>query len=425
MLFGCSQAIHSQKYYLDYYHAGQLKEASTLVDEVIECQIPHTNYFLSKDAVWLLLDRATIAFAEGNLPQALLCYQKALEAIDFYSQKSSLENLEQILLQDDCKAYSGQDYEQILARVYFALALLQNNDYSNAYAILRQAEEVQQFKNEIRRNTPLCSEFSYLSNPVAKYLLALISEKKGDYSNAKILYRECQELLNNSSIDKEFFNPSLASQGTLIFIGHNGNTPYKVTTTADGSLASAAALETFLACHQIDPACSTFTGIPIPLLLQKTTSLPTPLFARIQDKTFNLEPFYDIRNVAYQENQQQIPFIIGRGIARMVLRRSTVLCAQEQDPCFGAFADMAMLIMNTNTPADLRTWGTLPSRIDLCRLNLAPGIYSLELISPRLIPPMNNHWTIEIKANQFYTINIFNIHPNVATILLSKNLIRK
>ncbi len=87
-------------------------------------------------------------------------------------------------------AYAGEDFEQVLARVYFALALIQAGDYGNAYAILRQAEELQQGLRERYDRCCATSDFHLPDLTFAKYLFALLLEKQGDKSNACLLYQQ-------------------------------------------------------------------------------------------------------------------------------------------------------------------------------------------------------------------------------------------
>lgn len=417
LLTSCSRAVFDQQLYLTAYQNGQFEEASQLIENTIAYENPRQNH-CSKNAVWLLLDQATIAFASGKIPLALQRYHQALEALDYYSQDCDLENFEQILLQDDYKGYQGEDYEQILARIYFALALMQSEDFSNAYALLKQAEDVQQQKQELYRQCRFTTQFELISNPLAKYLLAVFSEKKGDLSNAKILYKQVNALIGRLPED---LSQTPSKQKTVLVIAHNGNAPFKITSTADGSVASALVMETILACHGVDPAWSSFTGIPVPLLMQKFTSIPHPLTISIASQTKRFTPLYNITAVAHQQLEQKKPIIVGRGLARMILRRSAVAYAQKQDPAFGAFMDFAMCIANSTTQSDNRTWGSLPSQIEVARFDLEPGRYCLELQHPH-DPPFKHSWNIEINHQDISVINIFNITPGVCRVLIPKSL---
>ncbi len=400
------------------YQAGQITYAEEILKKEIYKSIPSDKYIKSKDAVMLLLDHATISFASGDLASAIHDYQLAIEAMDYYNQTSLSEVLGQIALQDDIEAYAGDDFEQVLARLYFALALLQEGDENNALALLRQAEEVQQNKREFYHQDGLTPYFYLIDNPVAKYLLACLLEHRGDHSNADILYDQTEKIigqqlsllqLRKQSSDKE--------DATLIVIAHNGNAAYKISATADASIASAIALEALLGSHGTPPAYSSMTGIPAPVLMQRLFSQNVPIYTRIfcQEKT--LCPLYNIPSVQFQQLQQKMPLIVARGIARFVLRRGTVAYLNKKDSCLGNVADLSMLVANTCTQADTRSWGTLPNTIDLTRYDIPSGEHTLHIqIQWGVTQPFIQEFPIKLQPRDLCVINIFNIHPGIVTV---------
>lgn len=419
-LASCSSAIYEQNSYVHAYQSGQLAKAEDLIDTLSKSEMPRDNYLHSKDAVWILLDRATIAFAKGEMTKAIHYYNQALEALDYYDQECRVEKFEQILLQDDTCAYTGDDYEQILARIYLALALLQSEDFSNALALLRQAEDAQEKKIEYYRQVKNPCQSSLILNPLAKYLLGLISEKKKDLSNANLLYDQVSTLLSQEQVPQEFFQSK--TKHTLLIVLHNGQSPYKISTTTTGSIASAAVLETLLGCHGIEPAWSSLSGIPVPMLVQNPTSSPTPLSISVGNDQKFCFPFFNVTSTAFYTLEQKKPTIVGRGLARLIFRRSAVAYAEERDPSLGALTDIAMYMANINTQADVRMWRTLPGRIDLARFELDSGDYVLEIIHPRAAPPFRNRWKIHIGQHPLNVINIFNLNPNMFTTLIPQSL---
>lgn len=414
-LSSCSTAIGSRQEYISAYQAGNLPYAENALTKTISKEIPVNNYQSSNDAVWLLLDRATTRFIMNDIEGSIDDFRLAVEALDYYNQGSPSESLSKVLLQDELGAYACDDFEQVLARVYFALALFQNGDDNNAFALLRQAEEVQQKKKEIYKTDRLAEYYTLVENPLAKYIMALFLEKRGDISNAEILYRQASAL--NGC---EYSLNAGRDQATVLVIGHNGNAPYKVSGTTDASVASAAALEILLACHNIDPAYSSLTGIPIPILLQKYGSNPVPLCVFLDKEKKDLIPFYDITSTAYDQLEKQMPLIAARGVARFLIRRSAVAYAQKQDPCLGTFVDIAVLIANANTKADTRSWSTLPARIDLARFDLEPGCHTFSM---ECAPPFLNKYSLQLKAGDLCIINIFHIHPGVVAVQVPQHFV--
>lgn len=406
-LCGCSSRIHPHTDYIPAYQQGNFTYSEERLTQAIEKKHIAQDYRKSKDAVWLLLDRATVQFAQGNTDLAIQDYLLALEAIDFYSQISTSEKISQVVVSDDVEAYAGEDFEQILARVYLALALLQDGDTGNAFAMLQQAEDVQQKKLEEYKNTAYTSHYNLVGNNLAKYLLALISEKRGDYSNARILYE--QSIHYPESTDKRL--------ATVLIISHHGCAPYKISGICPVSQISMAALEVFLSSGsgKLEPALCSLTGIPVPILCQGVYSEAYPLQAALDGQKKSLEPIYDITAVAYAQMNQKLPVIAARGAARLLLRRAAVGYAQEQDPNFGAIMDLAMLAANLNTSADTRSWSTLPARLDFARYDVQPGKHLLEI--------QLSCTYLNLKPNDLCVINVFNIRPGTVSIQIPKQFI--
>lgn len=421
----CSSQLARRDEYIATYQQGCFQKSEETLTKAIDSNLPQNNYRKCKDSVWLLLDRATERFATGDIDGAITDYDLALQAIDYYSQDYSPEQVGQFLLEDGVAAYPGEDFEQILARVYFALALLHKGEKSNAQALLRQAEDVQQRKQENYRNNRLTSHFNLVDNPVAKYLLACLAEKNGDFSNAEILYKQTADLLGCGGLGPELHpNHPHKNCCTLLVIGHNGNAPRKISEFSDASVASAIALEMILCTHDIDPAISSMTGIPVPALIQSRASFPVPLSASVDGCQKALFPLYNITAVAAQQLQEKMPIIVARGAARMLSRRTAVAYASEQNSDLGTIVDLAMLIANASTEADTRSWSLLPSSIDLTRFDLPPGRHVVTLrVANQFLPPFVSHHELNLKSEDLCVIHIFNIHPGISTIQIPKHFL--
>lgn len=424
---GCSRPQNDA---IDSYQSGQFSSAEQMLDQRIYHEMPRDNYTLSNDAVVLLLNRATIRFASGDAQGAIEDYRLAIEAMDFYAQPSISESLGKIALQDDLGGYVGDDFEQVLARVYFALALLQVGDNHNALALLKQAEEIQQLKCEDYRKDRLTQNYELAKNPVAKYLMASLLEHRGDHSNAEILFAQTEQLLGVNLSSLQLRNKELPDgKATVIIVAHNGNAPYKISGTSEASRASALALEIMLGSSSIPPAYSSLVGIPVPILMQQIVSHSVPIFSRLCRQEKRLLPFYNITAASAYQLEQSMPIIVARGVARLVLRRGTVAFLNEHDPFLGSLADMGMLVANACTQADTRSWRTLPSTIDLTRYDIPPGEHTLHLqVHWGIIPPLIEEFPIRLEANDLCVINIFNIHPGIVTVQIPdhcKNNIKK
>lgn len=408
LLCSCGSHLVQRDELLVTYQYGNLTCAEQKLTHQIDSQLPNDDFRRSKDAVCLLLDRATIRLASGETDGSIHDYQLAIEALDYYNQDSPAEILAKTVLQDSVAAYQGAGFEQVLARLYFAVALLQQGDRNNAFAILRQGEELQQQLRERYASTSFTKDYQLTDNALMKYLFAAVLEKQGDISNAEILYRQSAELTAGPKAN------SSKEKATILVLCHNGNVPRKVSSISDGSVASAVALEYIFCTLNIPPAFSTMTGIPVPRLFQTPDSEPVPAIACCDGISHTLIPMYDIANTAYHNLQQEMPVIAARGVARLAMRRAAVAYAAERDPYLGLFADMGVLIANVSTEADIRAWSTLPSTIDLARYDIDAGVHTLSIQLPRF----SQEFQIQLKPHDLCVINVFHIHPGVTSVLV-------
>lgn len=406
----CHAEILSERgSYLKLIHTGQFEKAESKLSQLIKKEMPKGDFTRSSEASWLLLDRATLRFIRGDIPNAIEDFALAIEALDFYGQNLPTDKIKQTLLQDECSAYQAADYEQVLARVYFALALLHRGDRGNAFALLRSAEEFQLEQRALYRKLPYAQQFELPDNPLASYLFAAMLENKGDLSNANIIYNK----LNQAEAEND-------GKATILVLCHNGNSPYKISETVPASVASAIALEFFLSTQRIDPAWSTLTGIPVPALKRWPLSDPQPTYASLNECRQPLLPFCNIHQLAKDELEQKKPVIVSRGVARLLMRRTAVGYMQKQNEWLGLFADLGMLIANSNTRADTRSWTLLPAFIDMTRFDVEPGTHTIniEIFTGGLSKQLS--YPLELKPNDLCIINIFNIHPGVTKVLIPR-----
>jgi hypothetical protein len=315
-------------------------------------------------------------------------------------------------------AYAGFDYEQVLARIYLAMALIYQEDIGNAHAILRQAEELQQKKKEEYRECPATRDISLTQNALGKYLFAVLLEKRGDLSNARILYQQASDLTHGTLGCKELtaLNNPCNDNATILFVCHNGNAPIKISVNTDISVLSTVALEMIMQ-RPYDPiAISSITGLPTPALTYWIASTPFPTIACVDGTSQILSLGYDVGGAVKEELAQKMPIIVARSTARYLMRRAAIEAAKRQDCQLGSFVDMGMLIANLCTSADTRSWTTLPDRIDITRYDVEPGTHNVQVLVVSLAQQLVDQYQLELKAQDLCIIHIFNIHPFVTKV---------
>jgi tetratricopeptide (TPR) repeat protein len=315
------------------------------------------------------LDLAMARLAQNKLDLALNDFGKAIDAMDYFRKATPEELTATVVWKDSAAAYMAPPFEQTLARFYYAMTFLQKGDENNAAANLL-----------------------YLHNhdqgiPLTSYLLALLFERRGDSSNADILYklaaREAQPTSNT----------------TLLVVCHKGNVPYRISYIAPVSIVSAAALELLLGVADIKPALSSLTGVAVPKLIDRPASKPSP-------SSLTPTVIYNVHDAAHAHLKEKMPEIAVRAAARMLLRRGVAATHRA--------ADLSMLALNLATDADTRSWATLPYQIELTRLDLEPGDHTITLDG--------KSYSVHLRPGELRCLQIFQLHPNVTNASLGSNL---
>ena len=349
LLFSCSAP-----YYQD--AAAQLREGRFVEAEKNLSKVDTD----SNEAALILLSRAMVYFQSGQLNKSTRDFEKALDVIDYYKQSSLPEIAGQTLIQDSIAAYVPPPFEESLARFYQALAFLHQGQEDNAAATVYYLESHSG------------------QNPLTTYLLATLFQRRGDISNARVLYSRLK-------LD--------APAGNVLLVHHRGMAPQKRTEIAKSSMVSAAILETILQIKDVKPALSTLTGIPIPALVNKVR--PTSIL-KIDHHSQSPTISYDIAKAAEAQLDQDMPWTAARSAARLLIRRGLVASTKEN---YQPLMDIAMLISNLATQADTRSWTLLPSCIDLYHLNLDPGPHQVQIGKQKV--------AINIKPKGLTIIEIF------------------
>ena len=182
--------------YLRSYHAGAFDQAECHLNQLVQkkrCQGEIIRNPKKLAGYYWIVPRHVLLWVKSMKPFSIM---KKLSKHSILRSRSACSTTRtDSVLQDEQGAYQAEDFEQVLARVYFALALLHQGDESNAYAVLRQAEEYQQYRREVYTKIPFTRHYHLADNGLSKYLFATLLKKRGDPSNAQVLYSQALQLL--------------------------------------------------------------------------------------------------------------------------------------------------------------------------------------------------------------------------------------
>ncbi|HEY5992995.1 MAG TPA: hypothetical protein VIU46_00175 [Gallionellaceae bacterium] len=362
------------------------------------------------DRVLYLLNKGMVLrmkrdFAGSN--QALEAAKAEMERL--YAASVS-QNAMSFLINDSTVSYGGEDYEQVLVHLYMALNYLELGQKYEARV------EAQQVDIKLREISSKVSGNRYARDAFTLYLTGMIYEDLGERSDAMISYRDAYNaykkyqstygtpipddlkvdllrltqrlgLRDEAAQYSKEFGLALApgksdppKEGDLVFIFNNGLVPIKREKRAAMVAPPPSAMT---------GNAPTTPGVYVTIALPYYESRPNNVVAaRISasDKQASTEPAENMDAIARASLDSHMAAITARSIARAVIKakiqESVDRAGQNRNNDSGAallgsiFVRVAAVATER---ADTRSWLTLPAEIQLARLHLPPGTYTIKV----------------------------------------------
>jgi hypothetical protein len=365
-----------------------------------------------------LLNKAMLQRMQHDYAASNESFEEAKKIIQTYAAISLTEQSAAFIFNDTTRTYTGTPVEQVMLNVYEALNYLEMGD--------EDAARVEALQVEVRlRQLMQDSPQSALSvDPFARYLSGMIYEDLGEYSDAMIAYRkayeayqahaelyplevpvylqgdllrmarkvgltnEYQQLRNQFAISHDEQAKPVADQGEIVLLFHNGLAPIK----REHSVTT------------VDPGSGRLIRVSLPYY-QNRPELVTAARLSTQDSEANTQLVEAIDQIANQTLEAYMPAITARAVARAVLKYNMAREAGKQNDMAGVLVNIMGFVTEQ---ADTRSWLTLPANIQMARLKLPAGNYTLtiELLdSLGQIQYTTNLTDVEVKAGQRHYIS--------------------
>ncbi|HET7650845.1 MAG TPA: hypothetical protein VFL15_09130 [Gammaproteobacteria bacterium] len=343
-----------------------------------------------RDQALYLLDKAMILRMQGNYAASSDAFEQAKHLMNFLEAASISENAAALSLTENLRSYQGELYERLLLHVYLGLNYLQMNDPDSARV------EVQQIDDMLKRLYPGTDAAPHGGDAFARYFSGLVYEDVGDWSDAMIAYRKAyhayrREGVADSDIPhdlqlslcrfadylglsqerddyKQRFGlsswPPVAMsgddpEGQLVFVLSNGLAPAKLAVTSVVQ----------------DPVNGHLFSISLPRLQRRTPDIAGAEL-EIGGKSALTTQVESVMHDATRALSAELPRLTAYEISRNVARQAVANQADKKEQGMGA---LLSFIGTAVDQADTRIWNTLPDDIQLARLRLAPGTYTLRV----------------------------------------------
>jgi len=348
-------------------------------------------YLLNKGMVLRMQDK----FAASN---------KALEAAKDEMERlyaaSVSEHTLSFLINDATVSYGGEDYEQVLVHLYMALNYLELGQPDDARV------EALQIDAKLREIGEQVSGNKFTEDAFSRYLAGMIYEDDGEWSDAMISYRKAYEAYKKYRTDYGMALPDMLKHDLLRLTKREGlkneaakyrkefgitpQTAHQSTTANEGELVfilsnGLAPIKREQSVTTVDPASGILVRIATPYYESRPNNI---VAARISagGEAVTTELMENIDAIARQSLDSHMPAIMARSIARAVAKTAAIRSAARSNDnsnkaaAAGLLGEFALQVTAIATErADTRSWLTLPANIQMARLPLPVGSYTIKV----------------------------------------------
>ncbi len=349
-----------------------------------------------RDLLLYLLDLGLTLHTAGKFEESNKVFLKADKVAEIKDYTSLVQEGATLITSENLKDYKGEDFENVLISTYLAMNYAMLGDTENA---LVEAKRVN------RKLYLMVSEGQrkYKQNAFARYLSAILYESEGNYNDAYVDYKKTQELepdypglgqdlwrlawflhmrdemekwdgqYHLTQADHESAKELGASKkrkGEIIILYENGISPIK-------------------RAHPNWYSLPKFFPRANPVSIAKVSVNGNEV-----GETHVLD---NVEATAISNLDEKWGGLLAKKIAGVVVKE--VLADQVEKKTNSAFLGaLARIAMYASDQADLRSWNLLPKDLQLARIRVEPGTYTVK-VHPQGVQPLPEK-TIQVGAGK-------------------------
>jgi hypothetical protein len=443
---------------------GKIDKAKSDVDRAIKNGT-------QKDKDLLKLNSAVIELCSGRPQSAELLLREVRDKFDTLEQQRAADaarNAASFLTDDNTRAYSGEDYEKVLIRVFLAISNLMCNG-SDAYAYSMQINDkqnkiIESRKREVaslsKNNQDLLKQIdvNYQNVAIGAYISGLLQEEtKRNYDDAYRNYEKAnlwaskKKYVNgyNFNDDLERAKSGLHSRygnGVVYVFVLAGKGPYKMQKNCQ-ALHEAQIITTAILSKVSDIAViPDFAPIMIPVIVASDADKIGYIFESYKnsinvliDGKFSGETktITNVSEMAVEQFEANKPEIIARAIIRRAFKKGVVYGvkkAADTNSWLSLALDVGGMVWESLETADTRCWNLLPDTIQVYRVELPAGEHEINLEtniadnrqinnkSPQQISPNNNKKILVRDGRNTYVLANFIDNKLIGEIVVNNSV---
>jgi tetratricopeptide (TPR) repeat protein len=402
LLGGCASYSEGTKGARTALDRGKPKDALELYNEKLEVdsekELPEN---VGGDNTLLILDRSMILQQLQKYPLSsrdLEVADKQIEVLDF--DRGTLDDIGKYLFSDDTGPYKAPFYEKLLINTQNMLNYLEVGDLNGARIEARRLAVMQSFIADHE------GKGASLTGP-GSYLAGFIFEKSGQSQEALRYYDEALQYGRFDSLEPVILRLAAKSSyrtpritqlldaargapeadpnpGEVLVVVNYGRVPEKIPkrvpiglalTYASGIISpNDAARANELAAQGL------VTWVNYPSLADNRPVSPARLY--VDGKPVELELALEVDSEAQKAWEEARGTLVASAITRLIAR---IVAGETTKKVAGGGLLGAVLSLGTQATLtatdvpDTRSWSTLPSRIAIARVQLAPGPHQVEV----------------------------------------------
>ena len=366
------------------YFNGDLLFARRSLDEALEK--PQRG-----EADVLKLERAMIELAEGRPADAERTLREVRDRFDSLEGIDAGEQAWTMLTDDNAQAYAGEDYEKVLIRSMLAISnLLGDGQDAHAYA-MQTIDKQQQIIANGADATGQNPKLAYQRVALGPYLHGVVREAThvnyDDAARAHQLVCSWQPDFKYGPFDVQravHGRHSAPGNGVLYVFAFVGTGPMKVESIEVPTQISMLIADRVLSHNLNQTLPPTIAPIPVPKVVNFESPVQNVRVAVNGHPVGVTETVTDVGKLAVQQYEAIYPQVVARAIVRRVVKKGIVYGAKELTGIdrggLGSIAfDVAGVVWEATESADTRSWGLLPDKIQVLRVELPAGRHEIAL----------------------------------------------
>lgn len=367
---GCVSARMSDHESDRLFRQGRYEEAATRLKSGL---LSHGEH--GRDALLYLLDIGLSYHSMGKYDESNKSFLKADKIAEIKDYTSLATEGASLLTGENLNDYKGEDFEKVLISTYLAMNFALMGNFEDALVEARRVNhKLYMMVSQGQRK--------YKQSAFARYISAIMYEAENNYNDAYIDYKHTRELvpefpglgqdlwrcawqlrmhdemekwdntfqLTASDHEKAKLAAPRSGKGEIVVFYENGISPQK----------------------RPNPA---FRELP------KFYPRANPVkFANIEIKDSGVvatAPLDDIESVAIQNLDEKYAGLIAKRIAGVAAKKAVGagIGKATNSPLLGALTEIALFVSDQ---ADIRSWNLLPKDLQVARVIVEPGTYSVQ-----------------------------------------------